>query len=398
VSPLKVYVAGEHGGPLDLRDELRQQEGVELVWDGSVAEVVLYALDDGPLRRDRVRGLVAASAAPVVLAARRADANLLDQALEDNVADVLLIPESPDRIVFALLKAARTAELRSTPAVTGHSANVVTVFSPKGGTGKTVVSTNVASYLAKQGLRTLLVDLDLQFGDAAIMLGLEPERTLYELASAPGELDDGKLRGYITSHGQTGLEVLAAPLRPEDGELVSEQKIEETIDLARSSYDVIVVDTWPSFHGPTLSALDRADTVLLVCNPELPTLKNVRLGIETLRRLSFPEQRLNVVLNRADDREIVRTKEAEEALGVRVAYELPRAYEVSMAVNRGEPLVLMSKAHPFAVAVRALGDSLAQGIEPAHAPQREPSPRFTDSMRGLAANLFADRVPAGSGA
>jgi pilus assembly protein CpaE len=397
VSVLKVYVAGEHGGPLDPRDDLRQQAGVELVWDGSAADVVLYALDGGSLRRDRVRSLAGSTTAPVVLAAARADADLLDQALDAGVADVVLLPESPERIMFSLQKAARVAVRRAAPPPE-QSASVITVFSPKGGTGKTVVSTNVATYLAKQGLRTLLIDLDLQFGDAAIMLGLEPEQTLYELSSAPGELDSGKLRGYVTVHGQTGLDVLAAPLRPEDGELIAEHKIEETIEHARASYDFIVVDTWPSFHGPTLSALDCSNVVLLVCNPELPTLKNVRVGIETLKRLAFPEERLKVVLNRADERELVRTPDVEAALSTEVAFELPRAYEVSMAVNRGEPLVLMSKAHPFSVAVRELGDSLVQRMRPAISAPPEPSPRFTESMRGLATNLFSNRAPAESGA
>jgi pilus assembly protein CpaE len=391
MSALKVYVAGEHGGPLDLRDELRQQEGVELVWDGSAAEVVLYALDSGSLRRESVRTLAGSTTAPVVLAAARADANLLEEALDAGAADVVLLPESPDRIMFSLQKAARVAVRRAAP-TEEHSASVITVFSPKGGTGKSIVSTNVAAYLASQGLRTLLVDLDLQFGDAAIMLGLEPEQTLYELASAPGELDAGKLRGYVTVHGATGLDVLAAPLRPDEGELISEQKVEEVIEHAKPSYDFIVIDTWPSFHGPTLSALDYSNLVMLVCNPELPTMKNVRIGIETLRRLSFPEERLKVILNRADAREIVRTLDVEAALGVDVAFELPRAYEVSMAVNRGEPLVLMSKAHPFSEAVRELGDSLSQRLRPTSYVQPEPGARFTESMRGLAASLFSTRT------
>jgi pilus assembly protein CpaE len=391
MSALKVYVVGEHGGPLDLRDELKRQDGVELVWDGSTADVVLYALDDGPLRRDRVRGLAASAAAPVVLAARRADAELLDQALDADAADIVLLPESTERIVFTLRKAARTAD-RWAQLAPEKTASVITVFAPKGGTGKTVVSTNVAAYLAKRGLRTLLVDLDVQFGDAAIMLGLEPERTLYELASAPGELDSDKLRGYVTAHGSTGLDVLAAPLRPEEGELVPDEKVEETLEIARLAYDVIVVDTWPSFHGPTLSALDQADSVLLISNPELPTLKDVRVGIETLKRLSFPTERLRVVLNRADARELVKTKDAEAALGVQIAYELPRAYEVSMAVNRGEPLVLMSEAHPFSAAVRALGDSLAP-LPAQSYPEATAKPSW--AIRGLPSRRL---FPARSGA
>ena len=109
------------------------------------------------------------------------------------------------------------------------------MFSPKGGTGKTVIATNLASALAKhEGKRTLLLDLDLQFGDAAIMLGLEPEKTIYDLVVAPGELDSEKLAGYTTQHA-SGVDVLPAPLRPEDAELVTEAKLARLLEVARGS-------------------------------------------------------------------------------------------------------------------------------------------------------------------
>ena len=110
------------------------------------------------------------------------------------------------------------------------------------------------------------------------MLGLEPEQTLHELATGPGALDADKLRGYLTKHAASGLDLLAAPLRPEDGELVSDETIERLLEVAGPLYDVIVVDTSPSFHGPMLSALERSDVLLFVCTPEVPTLKNVAPG------------------------------------------------------------------------------------------------------------------------
>src|SRR5262249_57186131 len=119
---------------------------------------------------------------------------------------------------------------------------VVPVFSPKGGTGKTVTATNLGAALAKQGRKTLLLDLDLQFGDAAIVMGVEPEKTVYDLVVAPGELDFEKLAGYTTKH-PCGLDILPAPLRPEDAELVTESKITRLLEVAREAYDVIVVDT-----------------------------------------------------------------------------------------------------------------------------------------------------------
>ena len=130
---------------------------------------------------------------------------------------------------------------------------MITVFSPKGGVGKTVVSTNLAATLCKSmGKSTLLLDLDLQFGDAAIMLGLQPDKTIYDLVVAPGELDSEKLAGYTLAH-PSGLDVLAAPLQPEDAELVTEGKLARLLEVAARSYDAIIVDTSPFFHGPMLA-------------------------------------------------------------------------------------------------------------------------------------------------
>ena len=174
------------------------------------------------------------------------------------------------------------------------------MFSPKGGTGKTVTSTNLAAAFAKfEGKRTLLIDLDLQFGDAAIMLGVEPEKTIYDLVIAPGELDSEKLAGYTTQH-PSGLDILPAPLRPEDAELVTETKLSAPARGGARVVRRIVVDTSPFFHGPTLATLDRTDELLLVCGLDVPTLKNVRLALQTLELLSFPQNRIRVVLNRAN--------------------------------------------------------------------------------------------------
>ena len=172
------------------------------------------------------------------------------------------------------------------------------MFSPKGGTGKTVTATNLACAFAKyEKKRTLLIDLDLQFGDAAIMLGLEPEKTIYDLVVAPGELDSEKLAGYTTRHA-SGVDVLPAPLRPEDAELVTEPKVNRLLEVARGSYDLIVVDTSPFFHGPMLATLDRTDELLVLCGLDVPTLKNVKLAQHTLDLLSFPASRVRFILNR----------------------------------------------------------------------------------------------------
>src|SRR5438034_4969642 len=142
------------------------------------------------------------------------------------------------------------------------------------------------------------------------MLGLEPEKTIYDLVVAPGELDSEKLAGYTTKH-PCGLDILPAPLRPEDAELVTESKLSRLLEVARGSYDSIVVDTSPFFHGPMLATLDRTDDLLVLCGLDVPTLKNVRLAMQTLELLSYPTSRMRYIMNRANTNVGLKTREVE---------------------------------------------------------------------------------------
>ncbi|HEX9416212.1 MAG TPA: AAA family ATPase [Gaiellaceae bacterium] len=367
---LRIFVTGFRLSIRDLCEGLGAQPGIELLGTAgdmgtaasalgaSKVDVVLHKIPPGTLPQNDLSRIRELTRAPIVLLAEGADLVFLDKALEADVADVVVLPQPVERVAFTVRKAARVAASQA-GAADGARAQVITVFSPKGGTGKTVVSSNLAAGIAKrEGLRTLLLDLDLQFGDAAIMLGIEPEQTLHDLVIAPGKLDAEKLSGYLTHHAGSGLDVLAGPLRPEEGELVAEQGVERLLEVARAAYDVIVVDTSPSFHGPTLSALDCTDVLLLLCTPEVPTLKNVRLGIETLRRLSVADARMSLVLNRADAGAGIRRPEVEGALGMAVSYELPNTPDVPAAVNRGAPLTLTSPSVEFSAAVRQMSQSL----------------------------------------
>jgi pilus assembly protein CpaE len=217
--------------------------------------------------------------------------------------------------------------------------------------------------LAKnEGKRTLLLDLDLQFGDAAIMLGIEPDKTIYDLVVAPGELDTEKLAGYTTKHA-CGLEVLPAPLRPEDAELVTEAKLGRLLEVARESFDVIVVDTSPFFHGPMLATLDRTDELLLLCSLDVPTLKNLRLALQTLDLLSFPKQRVRIVLNRANSKVGMKPNEVEGALGMKVRFELPSDRAVPLSVNRGNPVVLAEEGADVSKAIKAMAKELFPAVK-----------------------------------
>src|SRR4051812_39615482 len=325
---------------------------------GGHLDCIVHATRSKMFPAEQVAAIRELTRAPIILVASGGEsAAMLEQALEHEVADVLLLPQMTHTVVFSIRKASHARRQLQTAA---HRGRVITVFSPKGGTGKTVVSTNLAATLAKnEGKRTLLLDLDLQFGDAAIMLGLEPVKTIYDLVVAPGELDSEKLAGYVTKP-QCGLDVLAAPLRPEDAELVVESKVTALIEVAKSSYDAIVVDTSPFFHGAVLATLDRTDQLIVLCGLDVPTLKNVRLALQTLELLSFPASRIQYVMNRASANVGLKTREVEDGLHVKVAHELPMDRSVQVCVNRGESPALSQPRSEFS---RAIG-SLAKHVAP----------------------------------
>ena len=361
---VRIFVTGDCEGLDALRAALAESGEVEVVGAsagvgeaesalmGGHLDCVVHATREARFPAEEVARIREFTRAPIVLVASGAEAAaMLEHALEMDVADVLLLPQLTHNVLFAIRKAAHVRRQLQTPV---HHGRVVTVFSPKGGTGKTVLATNVAAALAKNhGKKTLLVDLDLQFGDAAIALGLEPKKTIYDLVVAPGELDSEKLAGYVTRH-HCGLDVLAAPLRPEDAELIVESKVTALLEVARSSYEAIVVDTSPFFHGPMLATLDRTDELVVLCGLDVPTLKNVRLALETLQQLSFPASRMRYVMNRASTNVGLKTSEVEHGLKVKVAHELPLDRTVQLCVNRGEAAVISEPRSDFSRALAPL--------------------------------------------
>ena len=368
----RVFITGSCEGLDELFEALERHGEIELVGrcdsvrDGGAPlagghlQVILHATRSSALPVDELAAIREYSRAPIVLLASGESSALLEDALDADVADVLLLPQLTENVVFAVRKAGHAGRRQGKSRGNGR---IITVFSPKGGTGKTVTATNLAVSFAKNaGKRTLLLDLDLQFGDAAIMLGIEPEKTIQDLVVAPGELDAEKLAGYTTKHA-CGLEILPAPLRPEDAELVTEAKLGRLLEVAREAFDVIVVDTSPFFHGPMLATLDRTDELLLLCSLDVPTLKNLRLALQTLDLLSFPKQRVRIVLNRSNSKVGMKPNEVEGALGMKVRFEVPSDRAVPLSVNRGNPVVLAEEGADVSKAIKAMAKELFPAVK-----------------------------------
>jgi Flp pilus assembly CpaE family ATPase len=304
-----------------------------------------------------IRKVRALSQAPLILAAYGEPNGIVETGLQIGAADVLVLPQPFETVLFALRKAAvATAPDTAT-------AKVVTVFSPKGGSGKTVLATNIAIAAQQAGLRTLLMDLDLQFGDSALTLAVPPRATIADLAGSSGDIDVEKLKAFVVMDPRSSLTLLPAPKRPEEAQMVGQSELAASLKAARNAYSAVVIDTGPLFDAAMLAALDQTDRLLLVCNPEVTSLKNVRIGLETIERLGFPQERVSIVANRIGAPGAVSRAEIEEALERKIAFELPDDAAVPEAINRATPVMMSDPSSRFARALSALAKSVFAGVQ-----------------------------------
>jgi pilus assembly protein CpaE len=375
-APVKVFVAGTAEGMADVLAQLGSTPGVTLCGNErdarragpelarADADVVLLGTAAVQVPTEEMEAVRAATAAPIVLLLPAADPELLVAALAAGAVDALALPQPAGAVAFALMRARSLAPAPAAAAHTGANGTLVTVFSPRGGAGTTTVACNLAAVLARQhDRRTLLVDLDLQFGDAALSLGLEPETTVHDLVSARRDIDADALAGYVRVH-ESGAHVLPAPLRPEDAELITEERLAPLFAVAKAAYDVVVVDTASQFAGPLLATIDRTDHLLLVATPDVPSVKNVKLALQTLDLLGFAGSRRHIVLNRVGARGALKRGQVEDALEVKAAFELPDDRDAAGAQNRGVPLAIGQPRSPLVKALGQIAAALVQPREP----------------------------------
>lgn len=270
------------------------------------------------------------------------------KALQVGARDLLEVPVDKKELFAALEAAAEVSKgkrsaLEELAAVAARKeakiAKRIVVFSTKGGTGKTFVSTNLAAGLAAQGRRVALVDLDLQFGDAAIALGLVPQRTIYDLVQGYTEFDAALLEEFMVKHA-SGLSVLPAPLYPDESEKITIEDVEAVLNVVQTSYDYVVVDTPPFFEERILTALDWADYVLLIASLDIPSVKHIKTVFRTMGLMAYPEEKLFVIMNRAGSKVGLEVGDVERHLGRRVRASISSSIEVPRALNSGEILLL----------------------------------------------------------
>jgi pilus assembly protein CpaE len=301
---------------------------------------------------------VANPALGVVMVRRRLDTSLLADALRSGVREVVT-----DRDLAGLSHAVRRArdlarQIRRqvdaglAPEDSRPRGHVVTVFSAKGGCGKTTFATNLGVALADHGRREVcILDLDLAFGDVAIVLQLFPAHTIANALPLADSLDEHGVAALLTPHSP-GLTTLVAPVEPGSGEHIPTSLVVDLISLLRGMFDFLIIDTPPAFTDHVLAAFDASELIALLATLDIPALKNLKLTLETLELLNYPREKWRVVLNRADSKVGLALSEVEKTLRIPISAQIPSSRDVPTAVNRGVPLAQESPGHPVSAAVR----------------------------------------------
>lgn len=309
----------------------------------------------------------------VIVISVQGEMEYLRKSMIAGAKDYLVKPFGADELVDCIQKTwerelqRRVVQITQHPAArfTKASGKVIAVYSTKGGVGKTTMAVNLAALLASERrVSTCLLDLDLQFGDASVLLSLIPRRTISDLVNEQ-TLDKETLLSYMLNH-PCGLKVLPAPLRPEYAEYVTAEHVGKVVALCREIFDYVVIDMPASFHETVLTTLDLTDRIVMVGAMDMPTLKNVKLGLEVMSRLGYAQDKVYLMVNRASYEYGIKFKDLEPAMGRPVDYYLPAEDSAVMtAANRGIPFVLDPANLKLIKRISELADALSGDSKPA---------------------------------
>ncbi|MEM7274757.1 MAG: AAA family ATPase [Actinomycetota bacterium] len=371
------YLAGLFGGEVDSVGGLLEMESR---LGGSSWVVVLGPSCTEPVDLETVErwGKTHPSVA-TILVTSELSTQLLHKALRAGVKDVLSAPidqaqlmETIDRVADALPQPAPFPvgpEADIAGADDGQAAKVISVFSTKGGSGKSVTATNLGVILAQRSPRpVVLIDGHMQFGDVAVMLKLQPQHTAIDALAQLDDLEPSMLERFMTVHEPSGLLVLPAPLEPTFADQITGEQVARLVQAVQGIAGHVIVDLPAIFNEVVLNVIEVSDEIMLVAGLDIPNIKNVKIGISTLQLLSVPKERLHLVLNRADSKVKLNVSEVERTLGVSAAARIPSDVVVPISVNKGSPVFLSAPKSNVARAFEQLALRFLDGEEPAEAP------------------------------
>jgi pilus assembly protein CpaE len=265
----------------------------------------------------------------------------LMQAMRVGVTDYLPKPVVAEELRAATIRCAHKVQKRvgEKQQIAGK---IFSFFSPKGGAGATTLATNLAILIHRiSKKRTLVVDLDLELGESALVLGVQPRFNFVDFAENFRRMDASLLGSYIEHH-PSGVHLLSAPAQPEKAEAVTPDQIRRILTFLRQHYDYIIVDTPGSFAASTLAIIEQADLVFVVSTADIPSLRNLQRGIPVLKRILVKgEEQVRLILNRYDPKDTISVEDVERSIGMKIFWKISNDYEAVMtSLNAGEPIVL----------------------------------------------------------
>jgi len=326
--------------------------------------------------------------ANVIMMSVQSEADYLRKALQAGARDFLTKPISGEELYGTIRNVYDRRPQIAMPVQTASAspsqklqradrAHVIVVYSPQGGAGKTTVATNVAASLMREGTKVLLMDCDLQFGDVGVFLNLQSQNTLVDLVRSVDDLDMDLVENVMVSH-ESGLKVLLGPPRPEDAEEIQSDKVALLVEKLKGAFDFIVVDLASKLDELAIGLFDTAERIVLVINPTLPAVKNVRIILDLMTQLQYPEAKSLLVINKVTA-ELERAKAAipveaiEKNLKRKSIGIIPMdERRVLAAINRGITVVARDRNVSPAKDLIALADAVRASVMPEEQPAAQP--------------------------
>ncbi len=332
----------------------------------------------------------------IVILSVQSEPDYMRRAMLAGARDFLPKPPSADELVSTIRKVGQRALTQTVvvPTVQGPGVSVssspshavhgkiIVVYSPRGGVGRTMVSTNLALSLQTEDTPTIIVDAALQFGDVAACLNLQTRNSLLDLVEQLAELDTD-LVDRIAVHHPSGLKVIAAPARPEQAEAVQGAQISKVIHFLATMFQYVVVDTSSALNESTIGAIDASDVVVLIGAPDLPTIKNLRMFFDLSEALNLTPQKIVLIMNRMDKRFGISAEKVADLLKQPILAQIPLDDRVvPLSTNNGEPLILQDRTKPVARAILEMTQAIKSRLaEIAQSNQEEKKPAAVAKVR-----------------
>jgi pilus assembly protein CpaE len=358
---------------------------------------------------------------PVLGVSTQTDRETMRKAMLAGVRDHLVLPVADDELHQTILNIHRVEQSRRAAVERGQTAGrvgtIVAVVGVKGGIGKSTVSTNTAIALAEQSKQQIaLADLDLQFGDDAVMLDIVPSRTIEDAAAELNWSNPQLIQSYLTDHGSR-IKLLAAPSTPVGAETISEDQVGHVLETLAATHDYVVVDTSAQIDSISMRAMDLATIVLLVVIPEVPSVRRTKAALTLMQEWGYSRDKVKVVVNRVRRKSEVSIDEIEKVLQYPVYAQIPEDAKTVKGISIGAPVVMSAPKSEAGKAFANLGRALIGAPEPrkrrgpfgrkraesARPPARVATAPSAQPQANVAASMSADQPksngswPAGTG-